>query len=128
LEDSDIDQSVEINRKMRDVLGDWNKIQSKFHSIHLELDSNARSENKYRNVVNGVVGNIQEAMQETDNRIQLLQASLGEQVDDSEAGPMSIWEAVTRMRVDAERIGGIGDGSFLYLDELRKKLPNWPHA
>jgi hypothetical protein len=39
---------------------------------------------------------------------------------------VSIWKAITsRLRVDAERIGGIGDGSFLYLDELGKKLPNW---
>jgi hypothetical protein len=125
LDDLADNQAVEVERMLRKVFGDWNKIHAKFHSIHLKLDSKARADMKYLSVVNGVVGNIQEIMQETDNRVQLLQASLGEQVDNPEAGPMSIWEAIIRLRIDAERIVGIGDGSSLYLNETRKKLPNW---
>jgi hypothetical protein len=124
-EDTAENQSMEVERELRKIFEDWNKIQANFQSVHLELDSTARAEIKYRLSVNDVMGNIQEAVQETDSRMQILQASLGDQVDDPEGGPMSIWEAITRLRVDSARIGALSDGSFLYLDELRKTIPNW---
>jgi hypothetical protein len=118
-------QSMKVELALCKIFGDWNKFESKFQSLHKELDSTTQSETKYWNMVNAVIGDIQEAIQETDNHIQLLQASLGNQVDDLEGGPMSIWEAVAKLRTDTAWTGGISGGNFIYLDELRKKLPNW---
>jgi hypothetical protein len=61
---------------------------------------------------------MQDATRETDIRVQILQASLGGQVDDLEGGPMSIREALARLRTSGSRTTGISDGNFHYLDEL----------
>jgi hypothetical protein len=118
-------QSMKVEQALRKIFGVRNKIETNFQTVHLELDSTARSETKYRNTVNSVIGDIQEAIQQTDNHVQILQASLGKQVDDPESRPMLIWEAIARLRADAARAGAISEGSYLYLDKLRKKIPNW---
>jgi hypothetical protein len=118
-------QSMEVEQALRKIFGDWNKIESNFQSVHLELDTTARSETRYRNTVNDVIEDIQEGLQQTDHQAQILQASIGDSVDDPEGGPMSVWEAICMLRNHVSRTGGICDGNFLYLDELQKKLPNW---
>jgi hypothetical protein len=118
-------QLVKVEQALQKIFGDWNEIETNFQSVHLELDSMVHLETKYRNMVNNIIGDIQEAIQQTDNQVQILQASLGDQADDPEGGPMLIWEAIARLRADVSRTGGIREGSFLYLDRLRKKIPNW---
>jgi hypothetical protein len=124
-DDSGETQSVKVEQALRKIFGDWNKIESNFQTVHQEIDSVAKTETKFRNSVTDVIGKMQDATRETDIRVQILQASLGGQVDDPEGGPMSIWEAIARLRTSGSRTTGISDGNFHYLDELRKKLPNW---
>jgi hypothetical protein len=124
-DDSRETQSVKIEQALRKIFGDWNKIKSNFQTFHQEIDSAAKSETKFRNSITDVISNMQDATRETDIRVQILQASPGGQVDDPEGGPMSIWEALARPRTSGSCTTGISDGNFHYLDELRKKLPNW---
>jgi hypothetical protein len=118
-------QSVKVKQALRKLFGDWNKIESNFQTVHQEIDSAAKSETKFRNSVSDVISNMQDATREMDIRVQILQASLGGQVDDPEGGPMPIWDPVARLRTLGSCTTGISDGNFHYLDELQKKLPNW---
>ncbi len=111
-------QSVKVEQALRKIFGDWNKIELNFQTVHQEIDSAAKSETKFRNSVTDVISNMQDATRETDIRVQILQASLGGQVDDLEGGPMSIREALARLRTSGSRTTGISDGNFHYLDEL----------
>jgi hypothetical protein len=105
--------------------GRSSEIGTNFQIVHQEIDSAAKSEIKFRNSKTDVISNMQDGTRETDIRVQILQASLGGQVDDPEGGPMSIWEALARLRTSGSRTTRISNGNFHYLDELRKKLPNW---
>jgi hypothetical protein len=125
-DENDEIQSQKVESALRKIFANWNKIETKFHQlVHLELDTTARSTMKYRNTVTDVICDVQEAMEETNNRVQILQASLGDQVDDPEAGPLSIWEAIKKLRSELGRTSGMSEGNFLRLNELRKKIPNW---
>jgi hypothetical protein len=36
-----------------------------------------------------------------------------------------MWEAIGALRKATRRIDGVSNGSYIYLDDLRKVLPNW---
>jgi hypothetical protein len=38
---------------------------------------------------------------------------------------MSVWEAIQGVRSEVKRAAAIGEGHHLYLDDLKKRLPNW---
>jgi hypothetical protein len=124
-DDSGVTQSVKAKQALRKIFGDWNKMELNFQTVCQENDSATKSVTKFRNSVTDVISNMQDATRETDILVQSLQASLGGQVDDPEGGPMSIWEALARLRTSRSCTTGISDSNFHYLDELRKKLPNW---
>jgi hypothetical protein len=44
-------------------------------------------------------------------------------IAETEEGPMSVWEAIQKLRLDAKLVGGLANGHHLYLDKLRLKLP-----
>jgi hypothetical protein len=85
----------------------------------------AKSETNFWNSVTDVIGNAQDATKETGICVQILQASLGGQIDDPEGGPLSIWEAIARLRTSGCQSTGVSNGNFHYLKELQKKVPNW---
>jgi hypothetical protein len=118
VDEDKVGQSRKVESALRKIFANWNKIEAKFQLVHLEFDTTACSKVKYRNTVNDVIREIQDAMAKTDNRIQILQASLGDQVDDPEAGPMLIWDAIQKLQTELVRTGGTSDRNFHYLDEL----------
>jgi hypothetical protein len=65
-DDSGETQSVKVKQALRKILGDWNKIESNFQTVHQEIDSAAKSETKFRNSVTDVISNMQDATRETD--------------------------------------------------------------
>jgi hypothetical protein len=68
---------------------------------------------------------MQEAMKETDNRVLLLQASLGVPVDDPKGGHMSIWDAISTLRAAGLKDSKVTDDTILHIDDLKKHLPHW---
>jgi hypothetical protein len=118
-------QSSKVEQALWKIFSDWNKIEANFKSLYLELDGTARLETKYRNSVTLVMGEMQEAIKDTDNRVLLLQASLGVPVDDPEGDPMSIWEAIIGLQASGLKKTSSRDEVLLYIKTLKKNLPNW---
>jgi len=84
-----------------------------------------RSETKYRNTISDTLGEIQTAIRGTDAKMQLLGAGLGATITETEEGPMSVWEAIQLLRSKVKLAHALGEGHHLYLDDLKKNLPNW---
>jgi hypothetical protein len=57
--------------------------------------------------------------------MQLLGARIGSPITETEEGPMFVWETIQRLRTEVKLVHAFGEGHHLYLDDLRKNLPNW---
>jgi hypothetical protein len=121
----DDEQRLVVGNGVQTILAEWYKLDDNFELIQLELEASSRGETRYHNTVNNTVEDMLCAVNDMTSCIQVLAASIGTGVDDIEAGPMSLWEAVEDLRSVTRRIDGVTDGNYGYLDDLRKTLPNW---
>jgi hypothetical protein len=71
---------------------------------------------------------LQGAVNSITNWMQLLAASLSMALDDPNEGPMSLWEAIRALLSSITQIKGISDSNLVYLEDLKKHLPNWGRA
>jgi hypothetical protein len=125
IDDEDSVETSKIQRALQVVMSEWNQLNSTFQLIYMEFDKNGLNDTKYRNTIAATLGDIQGALRGTDAKLQLLGAGIGTKITETEEGPMSVWDAIRKLRADTLLVGGVADGHHLYLDELRKKLPNW---
>jgi hypothetical protein len=106
-------------------MSEWNQLNSSFDLIHLEFERAGLSETKHHNTIAETLGAIQEAVCDTDAKMQILGAGLGVSITETKEGPMSVWEAVKQLRVKSTIVKEASDGQSLYLDQLKTQLPNW---
>jgi hypothetical protein len=125
IDDPDEEETSKILKGMQIILSEWNQLTTNFQMIYAEFDAAGLGETKYRNIIAETLGELQEAIRGTDARLQLLGASVGKAITDSEQGPMSVWEALQDLRSKSQVVEELADGHHLYLDDLRKTLPNW---
>jgi hypothetical protein len=57
--------------------------------------------------------------------MQLLGEGLGAIITETEEGPMPVWEAIQLLRLEVKLASAVGDGHHLYLDDLKRSLPDW---
>jgi hypothetical protein len=106
-------------------MANWNKLDASFELIQLELEAVSKSEMWYRSTISTTVEELQGAVNNITNHIQLLSASLGTSVDNPKDRLSSLWEAIGALWTATHRIDGVSDGNYIYLDDLHKQLPNW---
>jgi hypothetical protein len=126
----DIDDGEEVERgktqrALQTIMSEWNRLNTTFELIHMGLDKTGISETRYRNTVSETLGELQEAIRGADAKMQLLNAGVGLAITDTDEGPMSVWDAVQQLRSNVQTNKGSVNGNSLYLEDLRKKLPNW---
>ena len=61
----------------------------------------------------------------TNAKMQLLGAGLHATITKTEEGPMSVWEAIQLLWTKVKLAHALSKGQHLYLDDLKKNLPNW---
>jgi hypothetical protein len=125
IDDEDAVERSKIQRALQTILSEWNQLDTTFQMIYMEFEKSGLTETRFRNSIAETLGEIQGAIRGTDAKVQLLGASIGTAMTELEEGPMSVWEAIRKLRSDAKLVGGLADGHHLYLDELRSSLPNW---
>jgi hypothetical protein len=125
IDDEDDVERSKIQRALQTIMSEWNQLNASFELIHLEFEKAGLTETRYRNTIAETLGDLQEAIRGTDNKMQLLGAGLGETITDSDEGPMSVWEAIRQLRSKNKTGKGVADGHNLYLEQLKNQLPNW---
>jgi hypothetical protein len=68
---------------------------------------------------------MQESINNSDWKMQLLAVLLGEATVDPEAGPMSLWEAIECLRLSTCCDEIVSNESYSYLNNPKSKHPNW---
>ncbi len=108
------------------VVSEWNTLLSNLEMISLEMDACGLGETAYRSVIWKNLEGLQDAIEGIAARLQLLGAGIGDVETEGEEGPMSLWEAISSIRIQgASRVGRVEDHVIdqrLTLEDIRTKM------
>ena len=113
-------------RGMAIVVSEWNTLLSNLEMISLEMDACGLGETAYRSVIWKNLEGLQDAIGGIGACLQLLGAGIGDVETEGEEGSMSLWEAISSIRIQgASRVGRVEDHVIdqrLTLEDIRTKM------
>jgi hypothetical protein len=111
-------ESVETE-SLRTVLAEWNKLGANFELFNAEFENLGNGEEKYRDAISTMVVRIHEAMRDTDARVALLAAWVGEDVTEaSDMGSDSVWDAIRNVCNTMDDVQEDGKGALKEIPKL----------
>ncbi len=123
-EDDDGDfLEAKIKSGLRTVFAEWNRLEATFNMIHRKLNGTANSEQRYREVVQKTMMEMQGSIREADARIQVLHAAIGQDIKASEDDTISVWEAIAALKRGMAQVTGTSELNAEFLTQARNSLP-----
>jgi hypothetical protein len=88
------------------LFAEWNRLEATFNMIHLKLNGTANGEQRYREVVQKTMMEMQGSIREADTRINVLYAAIGQDIKSSEEDTLSVWESIAALKKGLEQVTG----------------------
>jgi hypothetical protein len=92
------------------MFADWNKLKTTFELINMHFNTSSSGEQKYGKAVQTTIMDIHEAIcAAEDMRIQLMHAAVRKDFEASEQGTISVWEAISSLKSELEKVSSLGN-------------------